>query len=80
MPVLGTYTFVGTLCIGGVANGCVAHGLPDQPDFAVYQGLSTFGAAVGLITRTAAALWWYNSGGSAVPGEAFAQAVHSVIR
>lgn len=80
MPVLGTYTFVGTLCIGGVSNGCVAHGLPAQPDWAVYQGLTSFGAAVGLMTRTAAALWFTNSGGTGIPGEAIAQQVHSIIR
>ena len=80
MPVLGTYTFVGALSLAGNAAGCVAHGLPTQPDWAIYQPTTSIGAAVALVTRAAAGVWYHNTGGSATPGEAVAQFVHSISR
>ena len=80
MPVLGTYTFVAALSVAGNAAACVAHGLPTLPDWAVYQPTGTIGAAVCLVTRGVSGLYYHNTGGSAPPGEATAQFVHSVIR
>ena len=80
MPLLGTYTFVGALSIAGNAAGCVAHSLPTQPDWAIYQPLATMGAAVCLVTRANAGVYFHNTGGSATPGEALTQFVHSIIR
>lgn len=83
MPVLtgGTFTFVGAQCIsGGFNTACIAHGLPTQPDWAIFQGMSSFGAAVSVVSRTAAIVWLMNTGGSAVAGEVVAQFVHSVVR
>lgn len=83
MPVLATYTFVGILCLPGAdATGyaCLAHGLGAQPDYAIWQGTSTFGAAVSVVTRGAAAIWCRKEGGVSVPGEVVAQVVHSIIR
>lgn len=80
MPALGTYTFVGVLSCAANAQACVAHGLPTQPDWAIYQGTGSFAALVSVISRTDAALWVYNSGGNPVQGEITAQFVHSLIR
>lgn len=80
MPVLATFTNVTALSIGANTAGCLAHSLPTQPDWAVYQPTATFGALVALVTRAAAGLWWHNSSGSATPGESIAQFVHSIQR
>lgn len=80
MAVLGTFTNVTTLCLAGNAAGCLAHSLPTQPDWAVYQATGTIGALPCLVTRGAAALWWHNAGGSATPGESISQFVHSIQR
>lgn len=80
MAVLATYTAVTALSIAGNAAGCFAHGLPTTPDWAVYQPTLTVGAAVNLVTRAAAGLYFFNTGGSACAGEVTAQFVHSLIR
>lgn len=80
MPVLGTFTNVSTLSLGGNALGCLAHSLTGQPDWAVYQTTGSLTGSVSLFTREATALVYYNSGGSAVSGEAIAQIVHPIIR
>lgn len=80
MGVLGTYTNVTALSLAGNSAGCFAHSLPTQPDWAFYQPTATLGAAVCLVTRGTAALYWFNTGGSATPGESVAQYVHSIIR
>jgi len=80
MPVLATYTFVGVLSVAANAQACVAHGLPTQPDWAIYQGTGSFAALVSVVSRTATALWAYNSGGNAVQGDLAAAFVHSIVR
>lgn len=80
MPLLATYTFVGVLSMAGRAQGCIAHGLPTQPDWAIYTGTGSFAALTSIISRTNAAVWAFNSGGTAVQGETVAQFVHSLIR
>jgi hypothetical protein len=79
MSVLAKLTAVSTLSLAGLSFGCLAHGLPGQPDFAVYQSTGTFGGAVGLYTRSDSTVVFFNSGGSAISGEFVAQVVHSII-
>jgi hypothetical protein len=80
MPVLATFTFVGALSIAGASDGCIAHGLPTQPDWVTYQSTLSHGSTVGLVTRANAGVWLHNEGGSPVPGEVIAQFCHSIIR
>lgn len=80
MALLGTFTDVTVLCLAGNASGCLAHGLPTQPDWAVYQPTGTIGALACLVTRGNSAIWWFNAGGSATPGQSISQFVHSIQR
>ena len=80
MALLGTYIDVATVSLAAVSLVCVAHSLPTRPDYAGYQALVTHGAAVSLLSRGNTAVVWYNSGGSAVPGEHFLIFAHSIVR
>jgi len=80
MAVLATFTNVSALSLAGRASGCIAHGLPTQPDWAFYQPTSSIGALVTLVTRESAGLWWHNTGGSATPGESVSKFEHSLVR
>lgn len=87
MGVLATFTNVSALSLGANAAGCLAHGLPTTPDWAVYQPTAPaapspglYGTLVCLVTRGASGLYFHNTGGSATPGESVSQFVHSFIR
>jgi len=80
VALLGTYIDVSTVSLAGYSMVCVAHSLPTVPDYAVYQGTYTMGAAVGLVSRGAAMVIWFNSGGTSVPGEQLLLFAHSIIR
>ena len=80
MALLGTYIDVATVSLGAYALVSVGHSLPTRPDWAGYTGLYTIGNVTSLITRGNTGVVWFNSGGSAVPGEQMLLFAHSIIR
>lgn len=80
MALLGTYIDTAVVSLGAYATVSVAHSLPTQPDWCGYTSLYTIGNIVSLITRASGAVVWFNSSGSAVPGEQFLLFAHSIMR
>lgn len=80
MALLGTYMDVAVVSLAAYSLICVAHSLPTRPDWAGYTGLYTIGNVTSLVSRADNAAIWFNSGGSAVPGEQVLIFAHSIIR
>jgi len=80
MTLLGTYIETATISMAARGFGCVAHSLNTAPDWVSWMGNLTLGGIVSNVTMRATFIYLFNTGGTAVGGQAIAAYFHSTIR